>query len=297
MISKGQSVFSKEIPKYLFIIPAFTFFLIFLLVPGIESIYYSLFQWDGLGEPIWRGIANYVRAFKDEIFRLSFYNNILYILGTFGLEVGFGLCAALVLNRDYPLFGLFRILFIAPMVLNMVTVGLLWNLIYDPNFGLLNALLKGIGLVHITRAWLGEPSTALAAVTLVSGWRYAGFYMIIFYAALKRIPQELYESARIDGASKWAQLINITLPLLRETIVLAFLICVTGGFAAFALFYTMTNGQPYHRTEIMTTWIIKQAFDRSNMGYGAALTVILVVFVIVFSIVYLNRTKKKAVEY
>jgi len=292
-----QTIFGRKGVKYLFIIPAFAFFLIFLLIPAIESIYYSFFQWDGLGKPLWVGIGNYVRAFKDEILHLSFINNILYIVGTLVVEVAFGLLAALVLNRKYPLFRLFRIMFFTPMVLNMVAVGLLWNLIYDPNFGVLNAILKSIGLSYMTKAWLGDPSTALAAVTIVSGWRYAGFYMMIFYAALQRIPKELYEAARIDGASRWVEVTKITLPLLRETVVLSILICVTGGFSAFALFYTMTNGQPYHRTEIMTTWIIKQAFDRSNMGYGAALTVFLVILVITFSIIYLNRTKRKVVEY
>lgn len=292
-----QSLFGGKGGKYLFIIPAFSFFLIFLLIPAISSIYYSFFQWDGLGKPLWIGIGNYVRAFKDEIFHLSFLNNTLYVAGTFVVEVGFGLLAALVFNRKYPLFGLFRIMFFTPMVLSMVAGGLLWNLIYDPNFGVFNTILKSIGLSNMTKAWLGDPSTALAAVTIVSGWKYAGFYMIIFYAALQRIPKQLYEAARIDGASRWAQLTKITLPLLRETVVLSFLLCVTGGFGAFALFYTMTNGQPYHRTEIMTTWIIKQAFDRSNMGYGAALTVFLVILVVTFSIIYLNRTKRKVVEY
>lgn len=293
-----QTKFAREGVKYLFVIPAFAFFLIFLLIPAMQSIYYSFFQWTGLGKPVWTGITNYIRAFKDEIFRLSFINNILYIMGTFVVEVGFGLLAALILNRKYPLFGLFRVMFFTPVVLSMVAAGLLWNFIYDPNFGVLNAILRSIGLSSLTRAWLGDPSLALIAVTVVSGWKYAGFYMMIFYAALQRIPQELYEAARLDGASWWTRITKVTLPLLRETVVLSFLICVTGGFSAFAVFYTMTKGQPYHRTEIMTTWIIKQAFDRNNMGYGAALTVFLVVLVLAFSIVYLKRTgKKKVIEY
>lgn len=293
-----QTKFGREGVKYLFVIPAFAFFLIFLLIPAMQSIYYSFFQWTGLGKPVWTGITNYIRAFKDEIFRLSFINNILYIMGTFVVEVGFGLLAALILNRKHPLFGLFRVMFFTPVVLSMVAAGLLWNFIYDPNFGVLNAILKSIGLSSLTRAWLGDPSLALIAVTVVSGWKYAGFYMMIFYAALQRIPQELYEAARLDGASWWTRITKVTLPLLRETVVLSFLICVTGGFSAFAVFYTMTKGQPYHRTEIMTTWIIKQAFDRNNMGYGAALTVFLVVLVLAFSIVYLKRTgKKKVIEY
>lgn len=293
-----QTKFGREGVKYLFVIPAFAFFLIFLLIPAMQSIYYSFFQWTGLGKPVWTGITNYIRAFKDEIFRLSFINNILYIMGTFVVEVGFGLLAALILNRKYPLFGLFRVMFFTPVVLSMVAAGLLWNFIYDPNFGVLNAILKSIGLSSLTGAWLGDPSLALIAVTVVSGWKYAGFYMMIFYAALQRIPQELYEAARLDGASWWTRITKVTLPLLRETVVLSFLICVTGGFSAFAVFYTMTKGQPYHRTEIMTTWIIKQAFDRNNMGYAAALTVFLVVLVLAFSIVYLKRTgKKKVIEY
>lgn len=278
--------------------PALAFFSIFFLFPAGKAVYYSFTQWDGLTQPTWIGLDNYYRAFSDSVFLHSFVNTFLYIGGTLIAEVLFGLSMAILLNKEWRFFGTFRVLFFSPMVISMVAVGVLWGLMYDYNLGLINSFLRSIGLAGWTRAWLGEKSTALMSITVVSGWRYAGFYMIIFYAALKRIPRQLYEAADIDGANGLQKIFRITLPLLADNINIAILLCVTGGFKAFALFYTMTNGQPNHATEIVTTWIIKQAFDFDNMGYGSALTVIMTIVVMILAtiqIIYSRR--RKTTEY
>jgi raffinose/stachyose/melibiose transport system permease protein len=165
------------------------------------------------------------------------------------------------------------------MVLSLVVVGLLWSFVLNPDFGLLNVTLRQLGMGKAARAWLGEETTALAVVSLVSGWRYAGFYMALFAAGLSRIPGEVLEAGRLDGAGEVTLFRRVTLPLLAPVTAVAVLLCVTGGFQAFDLFFVMTNGAPFHSTEIPSLWMIKKAFDRQSLGYGSALGVILTVVV------------------
>lgn len=294
-VRRRGSLSGPYLPKLAFVLPALLLFGAFVILPLGASVYYAFTQWDGLTSPTWTGVRNFVRAFADTTYLRSYVNVSLYILGTIFVEVGFGLIMAVVLNSDRPGFSLLRVLFFSPVVLSMVAAGLLWTFVYDLRFGLLNAFLANVGLSDLMNAWLANPRTALAAVTVVSGWKYAGFYMIIYLAALRRIPSTVYEAATLDGAGPFQRFTRITLPLLRETTVVTLLLCITGGFGAFDLFFTMTNGQPFGATEIPTTWIVKQAFDLNNMGYGIALTVIMAAVIGLISIVYLRRTARRDV--
>ena len=288
----------EEAQKYLFVLPALLLFGTFVLLPLGSAVYYSFTTWDGLRTPEWVGWRNYVRAWNDSIHIRSYLNVGVYIAGTLVVEVAFGLLIAVLLASDRRGFGFMRGLFFSPMVLSMVAAGLLWTYVYDYRRGLLNEGLRAFGLNEWAHPWLSDGGTAMLGVIIVSGWKYAGFYMIIFLAALRRIPVTLYEAAMLDGATPLQRLWHVTLPLLRETGVVAILLCVTGGFAAFDLFFTMTGGGPFNATEIPTTWIVKQAFDRHNMGYGAALTVVMTVVVGVVSLAYLLATRRRhAVEY
>jgi raffinose/stachyose/melibiose transport system permease protein len=161
----------------------------------------------------------------------------------------------------------------------MVVVGLLWSFVFSPDFGLLNWALRSVGLARWERAWLGDGATALIAISLVSGWRYAGFYMALFAAGLQRIPPEVLEAGRMDGAGEAALFRRVTLPLLAPVTAVALLLCVTGGFQAFDLFFVMTDGGPFHSTEIPAVWMIKKAFNRQSLGYGSALGVLLTLVV------------------
>lgn len=286
---------AEQWQAYVFILPATILFALFVLLPLVASLYYGFTRWNGMSAPEFIGVANYVRAFKDSIHLWSYVHVFAYTLGTLVVEVGFGLLMAVLLNAQKPGFSVFRVLCFSPVVLSMVAAGLLWTFMYDLRFGLLNAFLRDAGLGQFAQAWLSNPRTALAAVTLVSGWKFAGFYMIIFLAALKRIPTNLLEAAMLDGANAVQRFFRITLPLLKETTLIATLLAITGGLSGFDLFFTMTNGQPFNATEVPATWIIKQAFDRGQFGYGVALTVIMMIVVGVISVAYLNLTRSKRV--
>jgi raffinose/stachyose/melibiose transport system permease protein len=261
-------------------LPAMALYLLFVVGPVLLAACLSLYQWDGVRPARFLGLGNYARALlADPIFLRSFLNNTAYIAITLAVEVGFGLAFAAALQARLPLAGFWRALFFSPMVLSMVVVGLLWSFVFNPDFGLLNAALGSLGLGAWKRAWLGETSTALVVVSLVSGWRYAGFYMALFAAGLQRIPAEVLEAGRLDGAGEWPLFRLVTLPLLAPVTAVAVLLCVTGGFQAFDLFFVMTQGGPFHSTEIPALWMIKKAFDRQSLGYGSALGVLMTLVV------------------
>jgi raffinose/stachyose/melibiose transport system permease protein len=180
----------------------------------------------------------------------------------------------------------------------MVAVGILWSLILDPYVGVINGLLRAVGLEVLARPWLGNSKTALISILGVSFWRFVGFNMILFFGALQRMPKELYEAAHLDGASQGRVFRDITIPLLRETTTVVTLYCVIGGINMFDLFWVMTQGGPAHTTEILSTWAVLKAFKFFQMGYGATIVTVILVLCVAATVVYLGaRQRGERIEY
>ena len=187
----------------------------------------------------------------------------------------------------------FRVAIFTPVMLPMVVVAVLWSFVYNPDFGLVNATLGALGLEQLQRVWLGDPATALAAVSVVSGWVYAGFYMMIFYAAFRQIPHEVLEAGRLDGAGEWALFRRVKVPMIRSVLWVGVLLCVTGGFQGFDLFFVLTNGGPYGATEIPTTYLVKTVFRNGEVGYGSAMAVVLTVIVLGVGLAYSRIARRR----
>ncbi len=233
------------------------------------------------------GLDNYARAASDAVFRGSFVHVLIYIAATLFLEVMVGLgLAGLVSMSTGRLW--FRVAIFTPVMLPMVVVAVLWSFVYNPDFGLLNGALGALGLQGLQRIWLGDTSTALLAISVVSGWVFAGFYMMIFYAAFRQIPSEVIEAARLDGAGEWALFRRVKVPMIRGATGVAVLLCVTGGFQGFDLFFVLTNGGPYGTTEIPTTLLVKTVFRDGEVGYGSAMAVLLTAVVLTVGLVYVR---------
>lgn len=277
----------------LFVAPALLIFGLFVLLPLALSVYYAFTSWSGYAEPKWVGLQNFRRAlFQDPVHLASYLHVTLYILGTLVLEVSFGLVMAVVLNSDRRGFSLMRGMFFSPMILSMTAAGVLFTFVLDYRLGLLNSVLRSLGLDEWALPWLSQPATALVAIMFVSGWKFSGFYMVIFFAALRRIPRNIYEAATLEGATPLRQFFTITLPLLRQQMLTCILLAVTGGFAGFDLFFTMTNGGPFDSTQVPATWIIRQGFDNNELGYATAMTVILAIVVLAVAVLYLRLTER-----
>jgi raffinose/stachyose/melibiose transport system permease protein len=283
----------RRILPWLFLAPGLAVFGLAVLVPMALTAGYSFTEWNGFGAMTFVGLDNYASALDDDLFRASFIHVVIYIAATLVLEVGVGLgLAGLIDQRRRNTW--FRVAIFAPVMLPMVVVAVLWSFIYNPDFGLINGGLEGAGLEQFQRIWLGDPQTALLAISVVSGWVYAGFYMMIFYAAMRQVPTEVVEAARLDGANEWAVFRHIKVPMIRGAIGVAILLCVTGGFQGFDLFFVLTNGGPLGATEIPTTLLVKTVFRNGDVGYGSAMAVLLTAVVVAVGLVYARLQRRSS---
>ena len=282
---------TRRITPWLFLAPGLAVFGAAVLLPMVLTVGYSFTEWDGFGPMSFVGLDNYTRAIGDSLFRDSFVHVVIYIAATIVLEVGVGLLlAGLITMRRAGMW--FRVAIFVPVMLPLVVVAVLWSFVYNPDFGLINGALEALGLEGLQRIWLGDPATALLAISVVSGWVYAGFYMVIFYAAFRQIPAEIEEAAKLDGAGEWALFRHIKVPMIRGAIGVGILLCVTGGFQGFDLFFVLTNGGPYGATEIPTTLLVKTVFRASDVGYGSAMAVLLTVIVVGVGLLYAQARRR-----
>lgn len=262
-----------------------------MLGPILVTFGFSFVDWPGYGEMVFTGLDNYARALGDSIYISSFRHAAIYIGLTIILEVAAGLAMAGIITSRRGM-GWFRIAFFTPVMLPMVVIAVLWSFVYNPDFGMINTGLRATGLDGLALIWLGDTRTALLAISIVSGWIFAGFYMAIFYAAFEQIPNEIIEAARIDGAGEWRIFFGIKVPVIRRTVEVAILLCITGGFQSFDLFYVMTGGGPYHATEIPTTYLVRVVFRNHEVGYGSALAVIMTAVVVVVGVLFLRLRRR-----
>ncbi|MBI4582545.1 MAG: sugar ABC transporter permease [Planctomycetes bacterium] len=275
---------------YLFLAPAVLIFGLFVAVPVLGTFLLAFTDWSWPQPMRWCGLANFTALLRDDfIFHRALANNFIYLFLSMIFEISTALALALLLARRFPGRGAFRILFFTPMVLPLVLVGFLFRFILRADGGLFNAALASLGLPGEVD-WLVDRRFALAAISMVSGWIYCGFFLVLIQAGLGRIPRELLEAARLETDSAWKRFVHVTLPLLREVLVVCVLLCATGAFKAFDLFYVLggRSGGPGHITEIVPTWLVQQAFELKHYGYGCAMALALTIIVGAIAGVYVK---------
>lgn len=270
----------------LFLLPALVLYAVFVLIPIVQAAHYSLYKWNGL-TPLsdFIGIANYQRALADPIFIKAVTHNAIIIVLSLATQIPFSLGIALMLNRRFPGRAIFRLLFFAPYVIAEVIAGVVWRLILQPG-GLAEWGLNGIGLDAWYQPWLADTDTVLWALFVVISWKYFGFHMIILLAGLQGIPRELEEAAAIDGASRRQAIRHITLPLLGPTIRVSVFLSIIGALQLFDLVWVTTGGGPADASNTMATYLVDRGFERSQLGYGSAISVILFVVALVVAMAY-----------
>lgn len=282
----------------LFIAPTLMIFTLVVITSIFMSGYYSLFDWDGIGEKIFIGFGNYKRLFVDNndgFLKAAGNSLLLAVCSVFGQLIP-AVFFALVLARGARGEGFFRTVFFIPVVLSSVVLGQLWSMIYHPSYGLLNTLLKTMGLESLTRQWLGETETALAAVFVVIIWQYIGYHMLLIYAGIKRIPMDIYEAAEIDGANPFQTAAKITIPLVMPTIKTSMVLAVIGSLKLFDLVYVLTNGGPMHATEVPSTLMYRTIFQKNLYGYGSSMAIFIIVECLLFTLL-INLYKPKQYTY
>ncbi|KHL97432.1 sugar ABC transporter permease [Paenibacillus sp. IHB B 3415] len=259
-----------------FILPALIFYLGTVFVPIIQSLNYSFQQWNGIQEPRYTGFDNYIAMFSDSYFWNSVQNNLVYVVIVVFMQVFIGLFFALLLSYVTKGAGIFRTLYYLPAVVVTVAIAQMFRNFYSLQpLGLMNMFLDWVGMGHLQSAWLSNPHTALIAVSIPEGWRFIGMYMVIFYAALIAIPKEIEEAARIDGVNGWQLIRYIKLPSIMHVLSLALIMCTTGALRGFDIPYII--GVPGSATELVTTYMYKQAFSTIQYGYGSSIAVFIVI--------------------
>jgi raffinose/stachyose/melibiose transport system permease protein len=243
------------------------------------------------------GFGNWGALFKDPVFWRSLTNNIILVIASILIQLPAGLVLGVFVSSKLRGANFLKLIYFLPMLLSAVAIGLTWNFIYDPNFGLLNGFLTAIGLEQFAVGWLGEPQFALGAVVGAICWQYIPFYMVLFAAALAGIPRELYEAAYIDGASKTQGFFRITLPMLKNTIRIACVLSLTGSLKYFDLLFVMTGGGPDHASELLATYMFKQAFTSFRMGYGSTIAVFMFIISFALSVIVLRKGRRTEAAY
>jgi raffinose/stachyose/melibiose transport system permease protein len=272
----------------LFLAPALVIFSVLVIYPILRSVYFSLFDWNGLGPAVnFVGLQNYVDILSDNIFMIAVRNGFLIIALSLVIQLPLSLALALMVGRDLPGRALFRTIFFLPYVISEVITAIMWLGIYnpDPDRGFLNAILVLIPGVKAV-SWLGDTNLVMASIFIVLTWKYFGLHMLLYMAGLQNIPTEIEEAARIDGANRRQLLTHITLPLLGSTIRTTIYLSVIGSLQQFILVWIMTKGGPVNASEVMATYMYRFAFTRFWLGYGSAVALVMFLICLSFSLVY-----------
>ena len=277
----------------LFLLPAVILFVLFLIYPIFQSVYYSQFNWNGLGPATkFIGLDNFKMILTDQVFLKAIGNCLIIVVFSLAVQLPLALLLAIMVGRDLPGRVFFRSVFFMPYVISEVITAILWISMFspDPENGFLNALLILIPGVH-PQNFLGDMNQVMACVFLVLTWKYFGLHMLLDMAGLQNIPKEIEEAAMIDGANRWQAIWYVTIPLLGTTIRTSSYLSVLGSLTQFNLVWIMTRGGPVNASEMMATYMYRFAFLRFQLGYGSAVALVMLVFCLIFSIAYqwLNR--------
>lgn len=282
---------TRPLTIVLFILPALTIFLMYMLIPIPLSAFYSLFQWDGITDMVFIGLKNWRELLNDSIFLNSVLNNFNLVFLSIITQIPIALLLAIFIYKKSRINNLLRTVYFLPQLFSSVAISVLWRYLYDPFFGLINEVLVKTGIIDMPIDFLGSEVLALYATSLAISWRFIPFYMILFIAAINGIPNELYEAARVDGANKFQTFFLITLPMLRSTIINAIVLVLVGSLKYFDIVYVLTEGGPNHASELMATYMYKMSFTRLKMGYGSAVAFALFLIAFSLSLLFLNLTR------
>jgi ABC-type sugar transport system permease subunit len=279
--------------NYIFVLPALVLFATFSVYPFLKVFQLSVTTWDGISPATaYVGLENFKDLFTDNpVFWLSMRNAFFVTFLALTVQNFLALFLALLCDREIKGGNIYRVIFYLPPVLSGIVVGLIWNWIYDGNYGLLNHFLNFIGLGDLSRAWLSDSKTALISVAVIHMWKGFGWGFVILLAGLQSIPRELYEAARVDGANSWIVFKNITAPLMIPVFILVSILTVLGTMQIFDIIISTTGGGPGYHTEVPITRIVSTMIGSSKFGYACAMGVVFGLILLAISLVQIRVSK------
>ena len=275
---------------YLFIAPWIVGFLIFTLGPFLASLWFSFTEWDLIGQPKFSGVDNYLKLWNDPLLWQSLKVTSVYALGRVPLGILIGLGAALLLNQNVRLLGIWRVIYYMPVVLPPVAVSLLWMWIYNPDYGILNGVLWSVFGIH-GPAWLQDEFWVLPSLMMMAVWGMLGKNMIVYLSGLKSIAAEMYEAAAIDGANAWQKFVSITVPMMTPIIFFNLIMGLMDSFKLFTQAYVMTGGGPRYASLFYVYYLYQHAFQRFHMGYASAMAWVFFLILMIFTLIVFRSSK------
>ena len=277
----------------LFLIPAVILFLLFVIYPIFQSVYYSFFNWKGFGPAVdFVGLDNFKNILADQVFLIALRNVFLIIVFSLLLQLPLSMLLAVLVARELPGRALFRTIFFLPYVLSEVITAYMWLFLFnpDPERGFLNAIVTLFDAEPVL--FLGNTEIVLFTIFVVLTWKYFGFHMLLYLTGLQNIPAEIEEAARIDGANAFQSFFRITLPLLGSTIRTSVYLSVLGCIQQFVLVWIMTKGGPVNASETLATYMYRFGFVRFQLGYGSAVAIYMFLICVIFSVFYQRLTRQ-----
>ena len=276
--------------KYIliFILPALLLFLGFTLIPLITSGVYSFFEYNGIGSKTFIGIKNYIELFtSDRYFPQAVKNSLILVSASLFIQLPISLILALILSKGVKGDNFFRTIYFIPVVISSMVIGQLWLKMFNSDYGVINTVIRHF-VPEYEHSWLTK--NAFMTVLIPSVWQYIGYHMIIFYAGIKSISTDYYEAAQIDGASTWQEYLYVRIPYIKPVIIANCLLVLNGSLRSFEFSYLLTHGGPGNASELMTTYMYKQAFSSMKYGYGSSVAIMIVIICMVVGMLFRKFT-------
>jgi ABC-type sugar transport system permease subunit len=285
----------ERVVSYLFILPALVLVVVLLLVPMLQNIYYSFFNWNGIAKPVFNGISNYARLLVDRDFLISIRNTVIWVGFTLIFPVFGGLLVAVFVD-GVRFERFFKSIFFIPLTISFVATGIIWTYMFGKELGVLNNLFELLGL-KLKPSWLTGVPLNTFSMLIAWTWQQLGTNMVMFLMGLGTIPVEPIEASIIDGASRFETFVHVKFPMLRPITTVVITMAMVNSFKAFDIIYVMTRGGPYHSSETLAVTMFRETFTMFRMGYGAAISIVLSIIVIAVSALYIQRMAKKDLLY
>jgi raffinose/stachyose/melibiose transport system permease protein len=286
-----------RIAAWLFLVPGLVVYLVFVVGPLIVSFYYSLIKWNGVGPQLFVGLENFQRLLSSDQYGTAFWNTIELTVVSLIVQIPTALVLAFLLYRSVHGTKVFRALIFLPVVISPIAIGFMFTIFYNSELGPLNVFLDAVGLSALKTQWLSNPDVLLYAVMAPQVWQFIGLHMVILFAALQTVPEELFESAHIDGASSMQVFFRLVVPLLWEVIQITVVLCVTGSLKSFGHPWIMTQGGPGVQSSYLTVLMFRVAFLERNFGSASAITATVVLLALAFTVVFRRLTRRDKTEY
>ena len=278
-------VLSNKKAVVIFLLPALVLFLTIIIVPIFMSVTYSLTEWDGIGKKVFTGVDNYKELFltNSDGFWRAVKNSLIFAAGSVFVQLPISLILALILARGVKGERFYVSVYFIPVLISTVVIGQLWMKIYNPQYGLLNTVLRSMGLEQLTGNWLGDTKKVIFAVIVPVLWQYIGYHMLLMYASVRSISEEIFEAARIDGANGIQTALHITIPLMKPILKVCVTFAVVGSLKNFDLVYVMTGGGPAGASQLPSTLMVETIFSRNMYGYGSSMAIFIILECFLFA--------------